>query len=200
MCLFVLRGLLRRFPFLSFFFLLSGTISVARCIIHFQFGLLSVEYAYCFYATDALLNVLLFLSASELSLRVGGIRMLRWKIVTWAGSILLMVTCFGVESLTSNRIRTFFLLSDSSQCVFLMCGFAFVLLWIWKLLKNPVNGVATKFVNVFGVYFFLFFLVYGAREISSSAVTTPYTLMWMMGAWVPVGCGFALVSPPTIRI
>lgn len=200
--LFVRQGLFRRFLFLSFYFTLSVTVSIARCIIVLQFGLFSVAYAYCFYITDALLNVSVLLSISELSLHVGRIRMLRWKIVTWAGSILLTMACFGVASLTSNGVRTSFFLLESSQSVFFIGGFAVVFLWIWKLLKNPVDGVAAKFVNVFGVYFLPFFLVYGAREFSSSsAVATLYMLPWMMGAWLPLGCGFALVSlEPAMRV
>lgn len=159
--LFVRQGLFRTFLFLSFYFLLSVTINIARCIILFQFGLLSVEYADCFFIADALLSVSLFLSVSELSLRVSGLRMLRWKIVTWAGSILLATACFGVESLTSNGVRTSFFLAESSQSVVFMCGFAVVLLCVCKLLKNPVDGVGAKFVNVFGVYFLLFFRFMG---------------------------------------
>jgi len=82
-----------------------------------------------------------------------------------------------------------------------MCGFAVILLWLWRLLKNPEDQVAAKFVSVLGVYFLLLFLVYGAKEIfSSSAVTGLDNLSWMMGAWLPLGCGFALVSQETLRL
>ena len=196
--LFVLQGLFRRFLFLSFYFLLSVMISIAQCVILFQFGLTSVEYAYCFFITEALLSVSLVLSVSELSLRVSRTRMLRWKIVRWAGGILLTMACFGVASLRTNGYSMF----TSSQRVFLMCGFAVELLWVWTLLKNPVDRVAARFVSVLGVYFLLFFLDYGAREIcSSSAIAGLYMLPWMTGAWLPLGCGFVLVSEErTLRI
>ena len=198
--LFVLQGLFRRFFFLSLYFFVSVAISIARCVILFHFGFLTAEYAYGYFFTDALLSVSLFLSVSELSFRISKIRMLRWKIVMWAGSILLTMACFGVESLTNNGVRRF--LVNSSQSVFFMCGFAVVLLWVWKLLKNPVDGIAARFVNVLGVYFLLFFLVYGAREISSfAAVAGLENLYWMIGVWLPLGCGFAVVSQEwTLRI
>ena len=128
--------------------------------------------------------------------------MLRWKMVMWVGSILLTMACFGVESLTNNGERTFWFLAKSSQSVFFMCGFAVVLLWVWKLFKNPVDGIAARFVNVLGVYFLLFFLVYGARAMSSSsAVAGLDNLSSMMEVWLPLGCGFALVSEErTLRI
>ena len=200
--LFVLQGLFRRFFFLSLYFFLSVAFSIARCVILFHFGFPTIEYAHGYFITDALLSVSLFLSVSELSLRVSRIRMLRWKIVMWAGSILLTMACFGVESLTNNGERTFLFLVNSSQSVFFMCGFAVVLLWVWKLLKNPVDGIAARFINVLGVYFLLFFLVYGARAMSSSsAVAGLDNLSSMMEVWLPLGCGFALVSQErTLRI
>ena len=76
-----------------------------------------------------------------------------------------------------------------------MCGFAAVLLRVWKLLKNPVDGIAARFVNVLAVYFLLFFLFHEAREIASSSTAAGLNnLAWMMSAWLPLGCGFALVS------
>ena len=200
--LFVLQGLFRRFLFLSLYFLLSVAISIARCVILLQFGLSSVEYAYSYYVTDALLTGSLFLALSELCLRVSKIGMLRWKIVTWAGSILLMMACFGVESLTNNGARMFSLLLESSQNAFLMCGFAVVLLWVWKRFRIPADGVSARLVNVFGVYFLLSFLVYGGRNFAGpSAVAGLGNLSSMAGAWLPLGCGFALVSQEqTLRL
>ena len=192
--LLVLQGLLRRFFFLGFYFFLCVAISIARCVILFHFGFPTIEYAHGYYLTDPLLSISLFLSVSELSLRVSRIRMLRWKIVMWAGSILLTMACFGVESLANNGERTIWFLAKSSQSVFFMCGFAVVLLWVWKLFKNPVDGIAARFVNVLGVYFLLFFLVYGAREISSLSPAGLDNLSRMIGVWLPLGCCFALVS------
>ena len=79
-----------------------------------------------------------------------------------------------------------------------MCGFAVVLLWVRKLLKNPVDGIAARFVNVLAVYFLLFFLFHEAREIASSSAALN-NLASMMSAWLPLGCGFALVSGADIR-
>jgi hypothetical protein len=97
---------------------------------------------------------------------------------------------------------TMYFLADASENVRLICGLAVVLLWVWKLLKKPVDGIAARFVNVLAVYFLLSFLVSGARlTSSSSAVAAVDNVSWMMGAWLPLGCGFALVSQePTLRI
>ena len=89
-----------------------------------------------------------------------------------------------------------------SEIFLFMCGFAVVLLGVSKLLKKPADGIIARFVNVLAVYFLLFFLVSGARlTSSSSAVAALDNLSWMMGAWLPLGCGFALASQElTLRI
>jgi hypothetical protein len=192
--LFVLQGLFRRFVFLSLYFLLSVSISIAWCVTlcHFRFS--SIEDGYFFFITYALSSVFLLLSVIELTLRITRTNMLRWKIIMWAGGILLAMACFGVASLTHTRVTMSFLV-ESSQNVLLMCGFAVELLWAWKLFKNPLDRVAARFVSVLGVYFLLFFLDYWATEISSRFnVVDLYNLPWMMSAWLPLGCGFTLVS------
>ena len=46
---------------------------------------------------------------------------------------------------------------------------------------------------MFAVYFLLFFLFHEAREIASSSAALN-NLASMMSAWLPLACGFALVS------
>lgn len=155
----------------------------------------SVEGLYFLYIAYALASVFLLLSVIELSLRISRTNRRRSKIKMWAGGILLAMACFGVASRIDAGMSLPFWV-DSSDSVRLVCGLAVVLLWVWKRLKNPVDGIAARFVNVLCVYFLLFFLVYGAGEIApSSAVAGRNNLALMMSAWLPLGCGFALVSP-----
>lgn len=192
--LFVLQGLFRSFLFLSLYFLLSVTIGIAWCVTVFHFRFPSLGGVYFFDIAYALASVFLFLSVIELSLRIRRTSMRRSKIKMWAGVILVAMACFGFALLTDAGVTMLFLV-DSSESVRWMCGFAVVVLWVWKLLKNPVDGIAARFVNVLAVYFLLFFLFHEAREIaSSSAAAGLNNLAWMMSAWLPLGCGFALVS------
>lgn len=199
--LFVLQGLFRRFLFLSLYFFLGVIINIARCVILFQFGVSSFEYARYYIATDVLLTVFLFLAVSELTLRLRRIRALRWKIVTWAGSVLLMMACFGFELLTSYSVRTWHLIFETSQDLFFMCAFVVVFLWVRRF-KTPADGVSARFVSVFAVYFLLSVLVYVGRDLAGGpAAAGVDNLSPMIWAWVPIGCGFALVSPqPALRL
>src|SRR5215467_1543893 len=87
--LFIIQGLFRKFLFLSFYFLLSVTISIGRYALY-RYDFWSVAYFYFYYFTDALLTVFLFLSISELSVRLVGTKIRRQKVVLWSTCALLV--------------------------------------------------------------------------------------------------------------
>ena len=145
--LFVLQGLFRSFLFLSLYFLLSVTIGIAWCVAVFHFRFPSLGGVYFFDIAYALASVFLFLGVIELSLRIRRTSMRRSKIKMWAGGVLLAMACFGFASQIDGGMTMHFL-ADSSESVLWMCGFAVVLLWVRTLLKNPVDGIAARFVNV----------------------------------------------------
>lgn len=195
--LFVLQRLFLRFLFLSLYFLLSVTTGIAWCVTLFKISFVG-DRDFFLIAYD-LSSVFLLLSVVELSLRITRTKLRPWKIIMWG--IPLAVDCFIVALLTDARVIMLFLHRPSEGVLF-MCGFAVVLLWVWKLGKKPVDGIAARFVNVLAVYFLLFFLVFWARETSSSSAAAALdNLSWMTGAWLPLGCGFALVSQErTLRV
>lgn len=90
-------------------------------------------------------SVFLLLSVIELSLRITRTNMLRGKIRMWAGGILLAMACFGVALLIDAGVPMLFLVNSYKNVRF-MGGFVVALLWVWKLLKNPVDGIAARFV------------------------------------------------------
>lgn len=196
--LFLIRGLFRKFLFLNFYLLLSVTISIGRYAVLSYFGYVSSGYAYFYFFSDALLSVSLFLSICELSMRLTGTRMPRRRVVLLSAGALFAAAffSFSVASSSGPRVTTRFVLG-LSQNIFFACGFAIVLLWAWKLRNDPDDRIAARFVSVLSVYFSLFFLAYGARQLAPDA-SGPHSLFPMIGAWLPLGCAFALVSqdPP----
>ena len=196
--LFLIRGLFRRFLFLNFYLLLSVTISIGRYAVLSYFGIVSSGYAYFYYVSDALLVVSLFLSICELSMRLTGTRMPRTRIVLLSAGALFAAAffSFSVASSSGSRVTTTFVF-ELSQNVFFACGFVIVLLWAWKLRNDPDDRIAARFVSVLSVYFLLFFLAYGAHQLAPDA-SGLHSLFPMIGAWLPLGCAFALVSqdPP----
>jgi len=191
--LFIVQGLFRKFLFLSFYFLLSVTISIGRYALYrYDFG--SVSYFYFCYFTDALLTVFLFLSICELSVRLVGTKMRRQKVVLWSTGALLAAAwlSFSVASSSVSRLTEHFAAELSHNILFASC-LAIVLLWAWRLRNDPEDWIAARFVSVLSIYLGLFLLTYGVRQLAprTSALDNLYS---MMGAWLPFGSGFALVS------
>ena len=189
--LFIIQGLFRKFLFLGFYFLLSVTISIGRYALYrYDFW----SYFYFYYFTDALLTVFLFLSISQLSVRLVGTKMCRQKVVLWSTGALLVAAWFSflVASSSVSSLTAHFAAELSPNILFACC-LAIVLLWAWRLRNDPQDWIAARFVNVLGVYLALFLLTYGLRQLArrTSGLDSLYS---MMGAWLPLGSGFALVS------
>jgi len=196
--LFLIQGLFRKFLFLNCYLLLSVTISLGRYFVFSHFGLASSAYAYFYYFTDAVLTLFLYLSICELGVRLMGTRISRKRVVLWSVSALFAMAwlSLSVASPSSSRMATAFVV-DLSQSIFFVCCLAIALLWAWKLRNDSNDRIADRLVNVLSVYFLLFLLVYGARQWTPH-VSSLKTLYPMFSAWLPLGCGFALVShePP----
>lgn len=86
---------------------------------------------------------------------------------------------------------------EFSQNTYLLCCLAVVVLWVWKLRNDPEDWLAARFVNILGIYFSMFVLIQGASQLAPDLASVD-NLYPMAGAWLPIGCGFALVSyqPP----
>ena len=200
--LFLVQGLFRKFLLLNFYLMLSATISIGQYFVLRHFGFRSSEYAYFYFYTDALLTICLFLSICELSARLVGTKMPRRIVVLWSAGALLATVCFSfsVASSAASRVATHFVF-ELSQNIYFACCLAIVLLWVWKLRNDPEDRIAVRLVSILSVYFSLFLLVYGARELAPRPPDLD-SLYPMISAWLPLGCGFAVVSheqPPRTK-
>jgi len=94
--------------------------------------------------------------------------------------------------LSSYRAAAHFLF-EFTQNIYFACCLAVVLLGIWKLRNDSEDRIAARLVNVLAIYFLSFVVIYGARQWfpDTSGLSNVYP---MMGAWLPLGCGFALVT------
>lgn len=192
--LFLIRGLFRRFLFLNFYLLFSATVNIGRYAVLYRFGLTSPEYIHFYYFSEAPLTITLFICVCELSLRVVGDRLPRWRVALWSAGALVAMALFSLSDASSWGYRVaarFF--PELSQHILFACSLGIVLLWLWKLRNDPEDRFAARFVNVLGVYFSLFVLINGAYRLVPHASGLG-NLYPMLDAWLPLGCGFALVS------
>lgn len=193
-CLFFAQGLSGRFFFFNAYFLLLVATGVGRYAILARWGITSLEYAYFYFYTDGFLSVFLFLSIFEISSRLGGTRVLRKGNVLCSLGILLATAWFSFEITSVARFRATHFVFEFSQNIYVVSCLAIAILWIRKLLNDPQDRTAARFVNVLSVYFALFLLGYGVRQLAPNDVSLMNSLGPMTGAWLPLGCGFTLVS------
>jgi hypothetical protein len=193
-CLFVFRGLFRKFIFLNMWLLLLFTAIIVRYAVLFDFGISSQEYFYTYFYTDALITAFLFLSICELSSYLFGTGMPRRGLMLLRFGALIATACLSsfLWSFWSVREMNGFIL-DLSVNIYLASGLVIVLLWIWKLLNRPADRLAARFVNVLLVYFSLYFLMYAGVRVAPN-VPSLDAVPPMAGAWLPLGCAFAILS------
>jgi len=193
--LFLIQRLFRRFLLLNFYLLLSITVGIGRYFILSYFGLRSATYYHFYFYTDALLMVFLFVSICELAVRLGGCKMPGKNIALWsAGALMATASLSFCAALPSGSRTAAVLLFELSQNVLFACCLAIGLLWAWRMRNDPEDRLAARFISVLTVYFLLFLLAYGTRRLvpQNSGLNSLYP---MIGAWLPLGCAFALVSP-----
>jgi|SRR5215469_1579439 len=189
-CVFVIQGLSRKFLFLNLYFVLCVIFSVGRYVVISYRGLTSLEYASFYYATDAVLTLALLMSIFQLGVQVMGNK---WKVKLWSACVILAAGCFCFAALSSVTGRR--AIFQLSEYVFFLCGFAIVWIWVLQLVSYQVDRITARLVRVLCVYFLLYFATVAARELRPRAEFTGMNvLLAMMGAWLPLGCGFALVS------
>src|ERR1051325_2267837 len=185
-CLFFVQGLSGRFFLFNAYFLLSVLISIGRYIVFTRSGVSSLEYAYLYFYSEGLLSFFLFLSLFEISTRLGGTKMLRSINLLLSVGTLLATALFSFQITSVARFRPTHFVFEFSQNVYVVSCLAIAILWIQKLSNDPQDRTAARFVNVLTVYFLLFLLGYGVRQLAPQDLSLMNSLGQMTGAWLPL--------------
>lgn len=195
--LFVIRGLFRQFLFLNLYFLLLVGAEVGRVATLRRFGLASSAFSSFYFFSDGLLAISLFLSVCQLGTRLVGDLIPRRKIALFSLGLFVTTVCvsFPVASsegfLDATTATYAFQLSRNFS---LVCGLCIIALWAWKLRNNPSDWISAQLVNTLTVYFLLFALAFEGSQVAPGN-SGLINLSYMIEAWLPLGCGFALLSP-----
>lgn len=190
--LLVIQGLLRRFLFLGLYFLLSLVIGIGWCASYYLPSAY-LHYSDFYFVAEALLAAYLFLSICELTARAVGKKLWWRRVVLWNVGALLSATCF--RFLDPFLIQRFVV--ELLRTILFGIGLVLLVLWAWKRRNYAEDPVAARCVGVMGVYFSLFFLLYGARELAGNVYhvyqsSLLFKMSSLAGVWLPLGCGFAL--------
>jgi hypothetical protein len=183
-----------KFFFFSCYFAASIVVSIGRFWVLSRDGSSSVEYLHFYYYSEAVLAILLTLAIWQISARLAAGRVSREKMLIGGAGILLLVILFSFFGVPHANLRPVTLSAIViSQNTFFIAGFATLVLWVWNLFNNAEDRIATQFLNVLAVYFALIFLVYWLEQARPFYRGHNDDLFSMAGAWLPLGCSFALV-------
>lgn len=192
--LFLLHKLLRQLFFLNFYFVLTIANDIGRFAVLSKFGIDSSAYMYFYCFGEAVLVTSQFLSICELTIHLVGSRLPRKRIMLSSAGAFLAAVCFALWEATlvgfSVATRFYF---ELSQCVFFVSGVALLFLWVWRFRSDSGDRLAAQFVNVLSVYFLVFFLIGELLKLAPPS-TDVGGIAPILAAWLPLGCGFALVS------
>jgi len=192
------QKVLSKFFLFNCYFAASIVASVGRIWIESRDSHHFLEYLNFYDYSEAVLTILLALAVWQIAARLVAGRIGRKAVLIAGASILLLViVCSfpGVPHSTSQPIKLFAVVI--SWNIFFAAGLATLALWIWNLINKAEDGVATQFVNVLAVYFAVFYLLHWLGHAWPYSRAHGGDLVLMMGAWLPLGCSFALVQDTT---
>lgn len=189
--LLIIQGLFRKFLFLGLYFLLSLTTSIGLRIDYYLLPP-RLSYLSLYVIAETLLAAYLFLSICEMTARAVEKKSWRRRVVLWNAGALLATTCFSFLDPFSTQLFVVEFLRN----ILFGIGLVLLVVWAWRNRSSTEDPIAARVVGVMGVYFSLFFLLYGARELAASAYQSSmlFKMSTLLSAWLSVGCGFALAS------
>ncbi|MGB2663139.1 MAG: hypothetical protein WAK48_03985 [Candidatus Acidiferrum sp.] len=190
---FVIQRLFRQFLFLNLYLLLSAAATVSRYAILHRFGLASAGYFSFYSVSHALLGICLFFSICQLSARLVGDIIPRRKIALFSLAGFAATACASLPASGLPNATAIFAI-NLSQNFSLVCGLVIVALWAWKLQNHPTDWISNRLVNALTVYLLLFALAYVSFQIAPRS-SGGINLVPIREAWLPLGSGFALMSP-----
>lgn len=190
--LLIIQRLFRKFLFLGLYFLLSLANSIGLCVIYYYLRPTYRSYSDFYFVAEALLAAYLFLSICEVTGRAVEKKSWWRRLVLWNVGALLATASFGFLVPTFEQWSVVEFLRN----ILFGIGLVLLALWAWKNRSSAEHPIAARLVGVMGVYFSLFFLLYGAKELAPRGYesTALFNLSTLTSAWLPVGCGFALAS------
>lgn len=195
--LFVAQKPSRKFFFLYLYFLLAVASSITRFIVFSYLGWSSISYFYSYYFGEGLLAIILLMSVFDMSAKLGAISADRRPALLLTGMFFgAMGTLFRVMVSPYHSTRT--LITSWVEDNLIVGGVVVLLLWLWKISHDPHDPLAARLVNVLSFYFLLLLFldltsVFGPNRY----VSTVNQISPMAAAWLPIGCGFAIIPRDT---
>src|SRR5579859_3647828 len=170
----------------------SLVVSVARYWTLLHYGLKSSEYKYCYFYSDAVLTILLYLALITLYLRVFD-EMNVEKYVRLAAVVLLAGTAlfsYAVVQQSSNRMLTGFFFELSQNLYFVGLVLTYVL-WGAILKLRETRTQLIQLVLSLGIYFSAFAATYALQNMYPSFSRSFSYVVPVFGCLLPLAWAYA---------
>ena len=185
------RHSFRRYLCLNLYMLLSFLVSLVRYQVFSRFGLGSHEYLYCYYYSDALLTICLYLALITLYLHVFD-EMKAEKYVRLAAVMLLAGTAlfsYAVVQQSSHRMFTSFVYELSQNLYFVGLVLTYVL-WGAILKLRETRTQLIQLVLSLGVYFSAFAATFALGNMFPNLQSVTY-ITPLFGCLLPLAWAYA---------
>ena len=198
----IYKGVFRRYLCLNLYMLFSFLVSVGRFQVLNLYGLQSPEYAYCYFYSDALLTIFLYLALITLYLHVFD-EMNVDKYVRLAAVLLLAGTAlfsYGVVQQSSHRIYSHFFFELSQNLYFVGLILTYVL-WGAILKLRETRAQLIQLVLSLGIYFSAFAATYALRNMYPNLQFIWASIAPILGCLLPLSWAYAFVRlSPEARV
>lgn len=186
-----------RYFSLNLYLLALAVSSVYRFLILRTYGFSSLEYRYCYFYTDSLVTIVMYVAIMGLYLQVFEemraskyIRGLAVVILAGAAGYSFLVVQRDAGNLTNSR----FVFELGQNLYFI--GFVMTYILWGALLKLRVTRLRLiLLVSAFGIFFTLHAATYGLRNL------VPASTLWtilppLVGTWLPLSLAYTFVKVP----
>lgn len=192
------RGAFRKYAFLNIYMATSVIVSLIRFQILIQYGgMLSKQYVYFYYYTDALLTIFLYFALASLFSRVFG-EMHAEQYVKLGAVVLLSGTAlfsYAVVNQSQAKLVTHFVVELSQNLYFVGLVLTYVL-WGAVLKLRETRTRLIQLVLSLGVYFSLFAANYALRNLYPSMLSVLQFLPPVFGCFLPAAWAYAFWRIP----
>jgi hypothetical protein len=180
-----------RYLCLNLYMVFSLLVSLVRYSVLTQFGLPSKQYLYCYYYSDAILTILLYLTLITLYLHVFD-EMKAGKYVRLAATMLLAGTAlfsYAVVQQSSHRMFTSFVYELSQNLYFVGLVLTYVL-WGAILKLRETRTQLIQLVLSLGVYFSAFAATFALGNMFPTLQSVTY-IAPLFGCLLPMAWAYA---------
>jgi hypothetical protein len=190
------RQAIRQYFLLNLYISCEVVASIARFEILRHYGLLSFNYVYFYYYSDALLTILLFLALSSLSQVFGELNAGRY--IQFGALFLLSATAlfsFAVVQQSSAKLLSHFVFELSLNLYFVGVVLTYIL-WAAILKLRETRTRLIQIVLSLGIYFSLYAANYALRNLYPSMESVFNSLNPLIGCFLPFAWAYAFWRIP----